>query len=132
MQILPFCGERRDKKHGVSETKIVFGQTGDCFVPRWPSERRQLWIVDVIDVDEGFNDAEQLPGRDILVDQGCFEGLCECRPYSALAGRRRSSDKDCCWSGVRYTHNENAAIDGNRELSASPAADDHVVSGASA
>jgi hypothetical protein len=33
--------------------------------------------------------------------------------------------------GVRYTHNENAAIDGNRGLSAS-AADDHVVPSTSA
>jgi hypothetical protein len=76
-QFLPFCRERRDKQHGVSYSKVVFGQAGDRFVPGSASGRRQPWIVDVLDVDYGLNDAEQRPGRDILVDQSCSERPCK-------------------------------------------------------
>jgi len=71
VKILPFLGERSDQQHSVSDTKVVFSQVGDGLVPVSAGERRQPWIVNVIDFDKGSNDADQRSGRNILVDQRC-------------------------------------------------------------
>jgi hypothetical protein len=71
VEILPFLSERSNEKHGVSDAKVVFGQAGDGLVPASARERHQPWIVNVVDVDKGPNDAEQRPSRKVLVDQGC-------------------------------------------------------------
>jgi hypothetical protein len=71
VEIPPFLSKGSDKQHGVSDTKVVFGQAGDRFVPASARERHQPWIVNVVDVDEGPNDAEQRPSCKVLVDQGC-------------------------------------------------------------
>ncbi len=77
VEILPFLGEWGDKQHGVPHAKVVFGQAGDGFVPVSAGECRQVWIVNVIDVDNRPNDAEQRPGRNVLVDQSCSERPCK-------------------------------------------------------
>jgi hypothetical protein len=71
VEIPPFLGEGSDKQHGVSDAKVVLGQLGDGLVPACARERRQPWIVNVVDIDKGLNDAEQRPSRHVLVDQGC-------------------------------------------------------------
>jgi hypothetical protein len=73
VEVLPFLGERGDKQHGAPSTEVVFGQARDGFVSRSSSKRREPWIVNVIDVDKGTNDADQWPSRNILIDQGCFK-----------------------------------------------------------
>ena len=77
MEILPLLGERSDKQHGVSDAKVVFRQVGDGLVPASARERRQPWIVNVVDVDKRLNDAEQGPSRNILVDQGRSKHPCK-------------------------------------------------------
>ena len=52
-----------------SDAKVVFGQAGDGLVPVSACERRKPWIVNVVDIDKGADDAEQRLGRNIQVDQ---------------------------------------------------------------
>src|SRR5688500_2130235 len=76
-QVPPFGGERCDNYHSVSHSKVVLGQASDGFVPISSSQIRQPWIVDVIDVDQGADHAQQRPGCSVLVDQGCTKCLCK-------------------------------------------------------
>ena len=70
-EIPPFLGERSDQQHGVPGAKVVFSQAGDGLVPVIAREPRQPWIVDVVDIDERPDDAEQRLGRNVQIDQGC-------------------------------------------------------------
>jgi hypothetical protein len=70
-EILPFLGERSDQQRGVSDAKVVFGQAGDGLVPVSARERRQHWIVNVVNLDKRPNDPEQRLSRNVQVDQGC-------------------------------------------------------------
>jgi hypothetical protein len=70
VKIPPFLGERSDQQHGVSDAKVVFGETGDGLVPVSARKHRQPWIVDVIDIDNGPNDFEQRFSRNVQVDEG--------------------------------------------------------------
>ena len=65
VETLPFFGERSDQQHGVSDPKVVFSQPGDGLVPLSARERRQPWIVNVIDIDKGLDDAEQRLSRHV-------------------------------------------------------------------
>ena len=69
VEILPFLGERSYQQHGVSDTKVVFSQPGDGLIPLSARDRRQPWIVNVIDIDKGLDDAEQRLSRHVQVDQ---------------------------------------------------------------
>jgi len=70
-EIPPFFGERSYQQHGVPGAKVVFGQAGDGLVTVISRERCQPWIVNVVDIDKGPNDAEQRLSRNVQVDQGC-------------------------------------------------------------
>ena len=92
-------------------------------------ERRQPWIVDVIDIDKGPDDARakarsQRPDR-----SGLLQASSQVTPpTSAFARRWRPSDQECCWPGVCGPHTENVAIDGNRvTLASTRTADDHNI-----
>jgi hypothetical protein len=116
VEILPFLGERSDQQHGVSDAKVVFGQAGDGLVPVSARERRQPWIVNVVNLDKRPNDPEQRLSRNVQVDQRCSKRPRQGHPHHALARRWRTSDQERCWPGVCGPHTENVAIDGNRSL----------------